>query len=59
MPYITEQVNKRLKACQEFDQENMAHYENIRKLEQLLANHHFTMEQEKYEEDTTDFRKRS
>ena len=46
-------VNQKLKACIELDDEITVHYENIRKLEQLLAKHHFTMEQECYENDTT------
>ncbi len=52
-------VNRKLKACVELENENIIHYENIRKLEQLLANHHFTMEQENYEQDTTEEDKQS
>ncbi len=52
-------VNQKLKACVKWDDENAMHYENIRKLEQLLANHHFTMEQENYEQDTTEADKQS
>lgn len=43
----------------EVDEENSAHYENIRKLEQLLAKHHFAMEQETYEVDSTEEEKQS
>lgn len=43
----------------EVDEENSAHYENIRKLEQLLAKHHFAMEQETYEADSTEEEKQS
>lgn len=43
----------------EVDEENSAHYENIRKLEQLLAKHHFAMEQETYEADTTEEERQS
>ena len=54
-----DEVNEKLKACVEFDHENSVHYENIRKLEQLLANHHFAMEQENYDQDTTESEKQS
>lgn len=43
----------------EVDEENSAHYENIRKLEQLLAKHHFAMEQETYEADSTEEERQS
>lgn len=46
-------VAVKLQACIELDNENAIHYENIRKLEQLLAKHNFTMEQDDYEKDTT------
>ncbi len=54
-----DQINEKLTACVAFDNENATHYENIRKLEQLLANHHFAMEQENYEQDTTEAEKQS
>ncbi len=54
-----DQINEKLAACVAFDNENATHYENIRKLEQLLANHHFAMEQENYEQDTTEAEKQS
>ena len=43
----------------EVDEEKSAHYDNIRKLEQLLAKHHFAMEQETYEADSTEEEKQS
>lgn len=52
-------VNSKLKACSELDEEISIHYENIRKLEQLLAKHNFAMEQENYDIDTTDAEKQS
>ena len=40
-------VAEKIDVCQKLDEETEVHYENIRKLEQLMARHHFTMEQEK------------
>ena len=60
--YILEncgQINEKLVECVELDRENTIHYENIRKLEQLLAKHNFTMEQENYESDTTETEKQA
>lgn len=52
-------ANERLNACVELDEENSIHYENIRKLEQLLAKHNLSMEQDGYEADTTESEKQS
>lgn len=54
-----ENVQEKLKICAELEEENRVHYEEIRKLEQLLAKHHFAMEQEDYEQDTTEEEKQS
>ncbi len=54
-----ENVQEKLKICAELEEDNRVHYEEIRKLEQLLAKHHFAMEQEDYEEDTTENEKQS
>ncbi len=53
------EMQEKLKICTEMENENRVHYEEIRKLEQLLAKHHFAMEQEDYEEDTTEEEKQS
>ena len=50
----TNAVFEKLKECLDMDEENASNYENIRKLEQLLAKHNFAMEQETYEADTTE-----
>ncbi len=55
----TNSVFEKIKACLEIDEENSVNYENIRKLEQLLAKHNFAMEQENYEADTTEEERQS
>lgn len=55
----SEEINKRMNACIELDKEISIHYENIRKLEQLLAKHNLTMEQPNYEIDTSDIEKQN
>lgn len=55
----TENVNDTIRVCNEMEEEISGFYENIRKLEQLLAKHHFAMEQENYEMDTTEEEKQS
>ncbi len=50
---------EKIKICMELDDENAVHYENIRKLEQLIAKHNFRIEQENYEKDTTEEEKQS
>lgn len=52
-------VQEKLNTCIELDYENAIHYENIRKLEQLLAKHNSAMEQQDYEKDTTEEEKQS
>ena len=52
-------VSERLNACIELEKENTIHYENIRKLEQLLAKHNLTMEQENYDMDSSDAEKQA
>ena len=52
-------VSEKIDVCQEFDKQTAVHYENIRKLEQLIARHNFTMEQENYEKDTTEEERQS
>lgn len=53
------EMQEKLKVCMKLENENMVHYDEIRKLEQLLAKHHFAMEQEDYEQDTTEEEKQS
>lgn len=55
----TASVAEKIKNCIELDKESAVHYENIRKLEQLLAKHNFRMEQENYEKDTTEEERQS
>lgn len=55
----TNAVFEKLKECLDMDEENASNYENIRKLEQLLAKHNFAMEQENYEADTTEEERQS
>lgn len=50
----TNSIFEKIKNCLDIDEENASNYENIRKLEQLLAKHNFAMEQENYEADTTE-----
>jgi len=52
-------IEEKLCDCVNLDDEITVHYENIRKLEQLLAKHNFVMEQETYETDTTEEEKQS
>lgn len=55
----TETACEKIEDFIKMDEENSEYYENIRKLEQLLAKHHFAMEQETYEEDTTEEERQS
>lgn len=48
-----DEIGQKIKDCIELDQETVFQYENIRKLEQLLAKHNFAIEQETYQQDTT------
>lgn len=48
-----DKVNENLQDCIKLENENRVHYENIRKLEQLLAKHNLAMEQEEYQKETT------
>lgn len=52
-------VQEKLKICVELENQNRSDYEEIRKLEQLLAKHHFAIEQENYEQDTTEEEKQT
>lgn len=52
-------ITEKMKECLELDEQSSIHYENIRKLEQLLAKHHFEMEQETYETETSDEEKQN
>jgi len=52
-------ASEKMKECFIIDEENSNYYENIRKLEQLIAKHHFAMEQANYEADTTEEEKQS
>lgn len=54
-----DEMSKKMKTCIALDEENAGHYESIRKLEQLLAKHNFAMEQENYEQDTTEEERKS
>lgn len=55
----TNSIFEKIKDCLDVDEENASNYENIRKLEQLLAKHSFAMEQENYEADTTEEERQS
>ncbi len=50
----TVMLAEKIETCQQLDLKNAEQYENIRKLEQLIAKHNFTREQENYEQDTTE-----
>ena len=54
-----EVINEKINHCISLDNDNAIHYENIRKLEQLLAKHNFAMEQPNYDLDTSDEEKQS
>lgn len=53
------EINEKIQACIDLENKNAIHYENIRKLEQLLAKHNFAMEQKDYEKDTTEEERKS
>lgn len=53
------EINQKIKTCVELEKENAIHYENIRKMEQLLAKHNFAMEQKDYELETTEEERKS
>ena len=52
-------ANQKLKECVRIEEENIKNFENIRKLEQLLAKHNLSMEQENYEKDNSDIDKQA
>lgn len=52
-------INEKINTCIELDNDSIIHYENIRKLEQLLEKHTLSMEQLDYEQDTTPEEKQS
>lgn len=54
-----EDVNKKLQECIELDEDNTKNFEDIRKLEQLLAKHNSDMEQENYDTDNSDQEKQA
>lgn len=50
-------VNQKLKECLVLEEENSTNFENIRKLEQLLAKHSLAIEQENYKIDNSEKQK--
>ncbi len=52
-------INRRLEECIVLEKENATHYENMRKLEQLLSKYELTAEQKEIEKDYTEIERRA